>query len=89
VITLRIKDPFSGMMELVIDVIGSLSKGLLHFAIPVGLDQVLQVAAVCRAGVGDICMKCEYTRLLEGEVLRTMVREPSLELRFMPSVVDC
>jgi UDP:flavonoid glycosyltransferase YjiC (YdhE family) len=60
------------MVELVIDVIGSLSKGLLHFAIPVGLDQVLQVAAVGRAGVGDI-----------------MVREPSLELRFMPSVVDC
>ena len=77
------------MVELVIDLIGSLSKGLLHFAIPVGLDQVLQVATVSRAGVRDICMKCEYARLLEGEVRHTMVREPSLELGFMPPIVDC
>lgn len=87
--TLRVKDPFSGMMELMIDVIGSLSKGLLHSAIPVGLDQVLQVAAVGGTGMGDICMKRQYMKLLERAVLHTMVREPSLKLSFMPFVVDC
>lgn len=70
---LRIKDPFSGMVELMIDVVRSLPKGLLHPVIPIGLHQVLQVAAVGRAGIGDICMKGEYMKLLEREVLHTMV----------------
>lgn len=76
------------MVELMIDVLPSLPKGLLHSVIPVGLHQVLQVAAVGRAGMRNICMKCEYMKLIEREVLHTMVREPSLELGFMPFVVD-
>ena len=87
--TLRIKDPFSGMVELMIDVLRSLPKRLLHPVIPIGLHQVFQVATVGRAGVGNICMKCEYMKLPEREVLHTMVREPSFELGFMPFVVDC
>lgn len=71
--TLRIKDPFSAMVELMIDVLRSLPKGLLHPVIPIVLHQVLQVAAVGRAGIGDICMKDEYMKLLEREVLHTMV----------------
>jgi hypothetical protein len=77
------------MVELMVDVLRGLSKGLLHFVIPVGLDQILQVTAVGRTGIRDICMKCEYMKLLERQVLHTMVREPSLELSFMPFVVDC
>jgi len=72
-----------------IDVLCSLSKGLLHFVIPVGFDQILQVTAVGRTGIRDVCIRCEYMKLLERQVLRTMVREPSLELSFMPFVVDC
>lgn len=38
--TLRIKDPLSGMVELMIDVLRSLPKRLLHPVIPIDLHQV-------------------------------------------------
>ena len=75
-------------MGLFIGLVDNISKRLLHFGIPVGFDQILQVTAVGRTGIRDVCIRCEYMKLLERQVLRTMVREPSLELSFMPFVVD-
>ena len=76
------------MVELMVDAVGSLSKGFLHSAVPVGLDKVLQIAAIGRTGIGNICINCEYMKLLDSEVRHTMVGKPSLELSFVPFVVN-
>lgn len=68
-----------------------MAQRLLNTAIPVGLDQVLEIPAVGRSGVRNVCLTlldfANDATGAKGE--RTVVGEPSLKLSFVPLVVDC
>lgn len=55
---IRVKDPFLCVVKLVIGLVGNVSKRLLHLCIPVGLDQVLEIATVGRTRMRDVCTAC-------------------------------
>jgi hypothetical protein len=78
-------------VKLLRDRVRSLAQRLLNTAIPVGLDQVLEIPAVGRSGVRNVCLTlldfANDATGAKGE--RTVVGEPSLKLSFVPLVVDC
>jgi hypothetical protein len=88
---LRVKDPFLGMVELIGDRVRSLAKRLLDFAVPVGLDQVLEIPTVGRGRVRNVCwvLLVIASSATDAGVERTVVGEPSLQFSFVPFVVDC
>jgi hypothetical protein len=70
---LRVEDPFFRVVSLIVDLVCHCSQRLLHSGLPVRFHQILQIPAVGRTGVRDICEVLINVDAGTIEVYHTMV----------------
>lgn len=81
-----VEDPVLHITEVFRSLLGRVGEWDLDLGLPVGLDDVLELFAIGGRGIWDVCRISMPSNSWDEQL--TVIREPSLQLRLMPFVVD-